>query len=283
MESKVVAIIKKAQEILAAYIVPDSGISDHECINQLLGLLDGPECRDALAAAPSQPAADQLSTEPHAYLVTYREIDIYGGKKCVTFASLEPLPPALATDENVESRELMNAEPLFARATDQPNAAPGSQPEAQGDTPETEAEAFWIKRGENREQFQGCEYVRAGVSRRIERKLTAALRERDEARHAMKRMKAHGTEVPPAIAERFRDLLYESEVAIKRAALDDPRLTGAIARAAREELKERCTKRLAEILSQETMSKHASQGSCMAARESIQKCFEAIRALPADE
>lgn len=41
-------VIKKAQAILAEYIVPDSGISDHECINRLLGLLDGPEAREAL-------------------------------------------------------------------------------------------------------------------------------------------------------------------------------------------------------------------------------------------
>lgn len=44
------SLIVKAQEILATYIVPDSGISDHDCINSLLGLLDGPEQRLVQAA-----------------------------------------------------------------------------------------------------------------------------------------------------------------------------------------------------------------------------------------
>jgi hypothetical protein len=32
--------VRKATNILATYIVPDSGVSDRECINQLLGVLD---------------------------------------------------------------------------------------------------------------------------------------------------------------------------------------------------------------------------------------------------
>ena len=51
------AIILEAQEILAAYIVPDSGVSDHEVINQLLGLLDGARCRRALSREPAAGAA----------------------------------------------------------------------------------------------------------------------------------------------------------------------------------------------------------------------------------
>lgn len=35
--------IEKCQDILAEYVVPDSGISDHECINRLLGVLDNQE------------------------------------------------------------------------------------------------------------------------------------------------------------------------------------------------------------------------------------------------
>lgn len=49
-ENKLAKVITDAQDILATYIVPDSGISDHECINRLLGLLDGPQTREALAA-----------------------------------------------------------------------------------------------------------------------------------------------------------------------------------------------------------------------------------------
>lgn len=41
-------IITKAQDILATYIVPDSGISELQAINELLGLLDGPEARAGL-------------------------------------------------------------------------------------------------------------------------------------------------------------------------------------------------------------------------------------------
>ena len=47
-------LVTDAQDILATYIVPDSGISDQECINRLLGLLDGPQSRAALAAPLSE-------------------------------------------------------------------------------------------------------------------------------------------------------------------------------------------------------------------------------------
>lgn len=36
-------IIVQAQEILAAYMVPNSGVSDRDCLNRLLDVLDGPE------------------------------------------------------------------------------------------------------------------------------------------------------------------------------------------------------------------------------------------------
>ena len=49
MSEKLRKVITDAQDILARYIVPDSGITEHECVNQLLGLLDGPQAREALA------------------------------------------------------------------------------------------------------------------------------------------------------------------------------------------------------------------------------------------
>lgn len=37
---KAISTIIKCQNILAEYVVPDSGINDHECINRLLAVLD---------------------------------------------------------------------------------------------------------------------------------------------------------------------------------------------------------------------------------------------------
>jgi len=51
---QLVALTRRAQEILAAYLPPD-GSSDHETLNALLELFDGPESRAALAAAGVQP------------------------------------------------------------------------------------------------------------------------------------------------------------------------------------------------------------------------------------
>ena len=41
-------VITDAQAILARYLPPESGISEHEVVNQLLELLDGPHARAAL-------------------------------------------------------------------------------------------------------------------------------------------------------------------------------------------------------------------------------------------
>jgi hypothetical protein len=60
MSDKLRKVVTDAQAILAEYIVPDSGISDHECINRLLALLDGPQSREALAAPSSTPAIEGL-------------------------------------------------------------------------------------------------------------------------------------------------------------------------------------------------------------------------------
>ena len=49
MSEKMRKVITDAQAILATYIVPDSDITEHECVNQLLGLLDGPQTREALS------------------------------------------------------------------------------------------------------------------------------------------------------------------------------------------------------------------------------------------
>jgi hypothetical protein len=56
MTDKLRKVVTDAQAILAEYIVPDSGISDHECINRLLGLLDGPQSREALSTPSSRAA-----------------------------------------------------------------------------------------------------------------------------------------------------------------------------------------------------------------------------------
>ena len=45
-----VRLIRNCQDDLATWIVPDSGISDHDVLNTLLGRLDGPEARAAIKA-----------------------------------------------------------------------------------------------------------------------------------------------------------------------------------------------------------------------------------------
>ena len=49
-ETPIIDVVPKAltaiilsQRVLAKYIIPDSGISEHECINQLLEILDDKE------------------------------------------------------------------------------------------------------------------------------------------------------------------------------------------------------------------------------------------------
>lgn len=42
-------VILACQKLLADWIVPDSGISDHDVLNSLLGILDGPQSRESLA------------------------------------------------------------------------------------------------------------------------------------------------------------------------------------------------------------------------------------------
>lgn len=51
-----VAVIHKAQAILARHLPPD-GPSCKDTISELLGLLDGPESRAALASIPTAPEA----------------------------------------------------------------------------------------------------------------------------------------------------------------------------------------------------------------------------------
>jgi len=43
-------VITDCQDLLAAWIVPDSGITDQTVLNDLLGILDGPQARKALTA-----------------------------------------------------------------------------------------------------------------------------------------------------------------------------------------------------------------------------------------
>jgi hypothetical protein len=48
-------VILEAQDILSRYIIPDSGISDTDCVNELLELLDGPKTRAAMEGLPARP------------------------------------------------------------------------------------------------------------------------------------------------------------------------------------------------------------------------------------
>ena len=47
------ALIRKAQDRLSLYLQPDSSGDDHECMNELLGMFDGPEQRAIESAARS--------------------------------------------------------------------------------------------------------------------------------------------------------------------------------------------------------------------------------------
>ena len=49
--------VEQAQDVLAEYIVPDSGISDTECVNSLLGILDHQDLVRAMRASPTSPSA----------------------------------------------------------------------------------------------------------------------------------------------------------------------------------------------------------------------------------
>ena len=48
MSDKMRKLIKDCQKDLAEYLPPDSGITEKQIINRLLGRLDGPQAREAL-------------------------------------------------------------------------------------------------------------------------------------------------------------------------------------------------------------------------------------------
>ena len=68
MSEKLRKVITDAQDILARYIVPDSGITEHECVNQLLGLLDGPQAREALAVVSAIEPSKLRGEERRKYI-----------------------------------------------------------------------------------------------------------------------------------------------------------------------------------------------------------------------
>jgi len=49
-------LIEKAVDALVNYIVPDSGITEHDVVNTMLGIFDGPEYRAAIEKATGQAA-----------------------------------------------------------------------------------------------------------------------------------------------------------------------------------------------------------------------------------
>lgn len=57
-----VQIIAEAQRTLAEFLPPDSGISEKDCINQLLAILDGPDAV-ALTRDSKKDAIQQLAHE----------------------------------------------------------------------------------------------------------------------------------------------------------------------------------------------------------------------------
>ena len=60
---KMRALIVNCLNDLAEWIVPDSGISDHEILGRLLGRLDGPEARSALTAASCKEEFPHLASD----------------------------------------------------------------------------------------------------------------------------------------------------------------------------------------------------------------------------
>lgn len=60
-------LVESACEILAEYLPPDSGITEHEVVNQLLGVFDGPEYRAAFpkirTITTEEQKADELARE----------------------------------------------------------------------------------------------------------------------------------------------------------------------------------------------------------------------------
>lgn len=64
-EQAVRQLVLDCQSDLAAYVVPDSGISEHDVVNTLLGRLDGPQSRAALGGAvPELQRIDDSGQDP---------------------------------------------------------------------------------------------------------------------------------------------------------------------------------------------------------------------------
>ncbi len=61
-------------------------------------------------------------------------------------------------------------------------------------TPITDADAFWIKQGEDRKQYQGGEYVRACIARQLETSLALAQEQITGLKEALKLYGKHGRE-----------------------------------------------------------------------------------------
>ncbi len=61
-----IAAVRAAQDVLAEYIVPDSSISDFDCVNRLLAILDDQVLVRALKSTPPPTVAEGAMVVPEA-------------------------------------------------------------------------------------------------------------------------------------------------------------------------------------------------------------------------
>ena len=110
-------LVLDCQNDLAEYIVPDSGITEHEVVNKLLGRLDGPQSRAALAASSAITDSKRLDWLERK-TIEVREPLRYGSRH-MFYAS--PTEVEGADDEPSDLRARIDAA-IGVNATKAPNA-----------------------------------------------------------------------------------------------------------------------------------------------------------------